>query len=107
MERVRRHKIWVVWLLLAVFTLPFAVKAVHSYRTAGPSGHGCSGTSHSHHDYSDCPVCQFTLSSFTEATVAGSGFRVLLFDFEPVLSFQPGFCQQVHLSYGLRAPPGA
>jgi hypothetical protein len=107
MERIRRHKAWVVWLLLAVFTLPFAVKTVHRSRTAGDPEHSCSGESHSHHDYSDCPVCRFILSPFIETGVVESGFRVILFNFEPAVSIQPGSRQQVPLSCGLRGPPPA
>jgi hypothetical protein len=106
MERVKRHKVWVVWLLLAVFALPFAAKTAHIYHTANHEEHGCSDKSQSsHHDCNNCPVCQFTLSSFTEATFIDYDFRTIISDFEPAISFQNKPYQQVLFSYGLRAPP--
>ncbi|MDR1182007.1 MAG: hypothetical protein LBL13_08525 [Bacteroidales bacterium] len=105
MERVKRHKVWLVWLLLAIFTLPFVVKAIHIHHTAEHSEHSCSDKSHSRHDCGNCPVCQFILSSFTEATVVDYDFRVMHSNFEPIISFQNNPYQQVLISYGLRAPP--
>lgn len=105
MERVKRHKVWAVWLLLAVFTLPFAVKSVHIYHTAEHSQHNCSDPSYEHHNCSDCPICQFALSSFTEAVVLGYDFRIILYGFVYVIPFQNNPYQQVLIPYGLRAPP--
>jgi hypothetical protein len=105
MERVKRHKVWVVWLLLAVFAIPFAVKTVHIYHTAEHLEHSCHDESHAHHDCHDCSVCQFTLSSFTEATVAAYDFKVVSYHVRPVISFQKKPYQKVLISYGLRAPP--
>jgi hypothetical protein len=105
MERAKRDKIWVVWLLSAVLTMPFAVKTIHICHAAEHSEHSCSDESHAHHDCNDCPVCQFTLSSFTEATVADYDFTVIPCRFEAVISLWKKPYRQVLISYGLRAPP--
>jgi hypothetical protein len=105
MERAKRDKGWLVWLLLAVFTTPFAVKAVHIHHAAECSEHRCSDGPHAHHDCNDCPVCRFVLSSFTEATVVDYDFRVISCNCRPVLSFRKKSYRQVLISYGLRAPP--
>jgi hypothetical protein len=103
MEKVKRHKVWIVWLLLAVFTIPFAVKAVHIYHAS--ERHSCHNESHAHHDCNDCPVCQFTLPSFTEATVVDYDFKAVPYHVKPVISFQKKPYQKVLIAYGLRAPP--
>jgi hypothetical protein len=105
MERAKRDKIWVVWLLSAVLTMPFAVKIIHICHAAEHSEHSCSDEPHAHHNCNDCPVCQFTLSSFTEATVADYDFTVIPCRFEAVISLWKKPYRQVLISYGLRAPP--
>ncbi|MDR1154410.1 MAG: hypothetical protein LBL04_06840 [Bacteroidales bacterium] len=103
MARVKRHKIWAVWLLSVVFILPFAVTAVHIYHitAAEHSEHSCSDS----HDCSDCPICRFILSFFTEIAVVDDGFKVISFGFKPVIFFQNKPFRQLLISYGLRAPP--
>lgn len=108
MERVKKLEVWKIWLLLAVFTLPFVVKTVHIYHTEEHSEHTCcSDKSHSHHDCNNCLICQFTLSAFTEAAAVCYDFRVIYFDFGPIIFFQNNPYQQVTITYGLRAPPAA
>ncbi|MDR0750069.1 MAG: hypothetical protein LBF62_10960 [Tannerellaceae bacterium] len=102
MERVKRHKVWMVGLLLAVFMIPFAVKAVHIHEH---SGHSCHDESHARHDCHDCPVCQFTLSSFTEAAIADYDFKAVSYPVKPVISSGERPYQEVPVFYGLRAPP--
>lgn len=105
MEKVKKHKPWVVWLLLAVFALPSAVKILHINHIAEHSEPCCSDESHPHHDCNKCPICQFTLSTFTETIVSDFNFRVISFGPEPVIFFQNNTYQQVLFSYKLRAPP--
>lgn len=106
MERVNRYKVWTIWLLLAIFTLPFAVKAIHVHSAEEHSEHGCCpDKSHSHHDCNDCLICQFALSTFTETTFVCYDVSIIYFDFEPIIFLQNNPIQQVIIPYGLRAPP--
>jgi hypothetical protein len=51
----------VIWLLLAVFALPFTAKSIHLRHIDTD----CAG--HAHHDSDNCPVCHFALFSFIKA----------------------------------------
>jgi hypothetical protein len=76
MKKKTIGKIIMVWLLTAVFMLPFVVRFVHSHYI-DTTCVGCDG--HAHHDSDNCPVCHFALFSFVKAeqielaVVAASG----------------------------------
>lgn len=57
------------WLLLVIFTMPIVAKEGHIYLHEYQSAHHAhaDGTHHTEHDCSTCAICQFTMSSFTEA----------------------------------------
>lgn len=105
MVRIKGYIVLVVWLLLAVFTLPTAAQSIHIYRTVEHAGHHCEDAPH--HDCDDCPICQFTYSSFTETRLDQYNFEVIHSDFKHVFSYNATPDRQVIFVHGLRAPPAA
>lgn len=106
MEQLIKHKVWVVWLLAAVLALPFAVKTVHIYQNNIHAEHeNCSEHSHSHHDCDNCPVCRFTLLTFTEATYIDYDFSIIPVCVVFAIPYRNSVYQRILFSYGLRAPP--
>ena len=102
MDRLTKNRILVVWLFLAIFSLPFVVKTVHIYHL--DEEHGCCADAN-HHDSGTCPVCQFTLSSFTESPLFSYDFKVTVVYSKPYISFCDKIYRHDLNSYGLRAPP--
>lgn len=114
MRLTDRYRLWGVYLLIAIFTLPSITQTVHScledsivstlqYSTAN-KGFNTEKSGHSHHCES-CPICQFTLYSFEEADI-------LAIDFHTSEQCTKLFCQHLKWSaqqeftlFQLRAPP--
>jgi hypothetical protein len=85
------------WLLAALMVAPFAVMPLHLADCSGQEGAG-------HHNCTDCPVCSFIFSSFTEpeTVVAATiicyrNYKIFLHSCEPVI--------RVIRCFNLRAPP--
>ncbi|MCK9155479.1 MAG: hypothetical protein M0P12_05135 [Paludibacteraceae bacterium] len=101
MERLTKHRVLIVWLMMAIFALPFIVKIVHICTSEEVE---CCADG-DHHDCNTCPVCQFTLSTFTESPVISYDFTVTPVYYEPFISYCEDIHKFAHEAYGLRAPP--
>lgn len=89
------------WLLAALLVMPVAVRAIHLWEEE----HGTAESAHPHHDCGSCPICQFTLSTFTETEFVVCDLEYIPAPMEPVASFYDRPCSPIPVSYGLRAPP--
>jgi len=113
MKRYITDKTVLVGLLLVVFTLPYVVKSAHLYHYGYRvskclhTDH-CSHTEHpehSEHDCTNCPVCQFAISFFTETELVHTPAIIQVID-SVILS---EYKEEIHISCftanHLRAPP--
>ena len=98
-----KANIIIAWLLSAVFITPAIIKTVHVYQNEcyGELSHSESNQ----HDCSNCYICQFILSFFTEAALFVSNKTQETLTSKLYLLYQEkGFSSVVLLNY-LRAPP--
>jgi hypothetical protein len=62
-KKAKQYRVMAAWLLLVVFSMPFAVKSVHACILHETS----SGQRAASHDCTNCPICHFFFSYFTSA----------------------------------------
>lgn len=67
MARKRLHLIIIAWTLLITLMPVFIVKALHTHDEGDVYASATSSPSHAHGGGSDCLICSFSLSPFTEA----------------------------------------
>ncbi|MDR1673363.1 MAG: hypothetical protein LBS09_07915 [Bacteroidales bacterium] len=103
MKKKASGKIILIWLLAAVFMLPFVVKSVHSH-CIDVACAGCDG--HTHHDSDNCPVCQFALFSFVKADQVEFAVAVSSGMMLPVIRRDKSYLCFVCPCY-VRGPPAA
>ncbi|MDR1415357.1 MAG: hypothetical protein LBI96_06060 [Odoribacteraceae bacterium] len=66
MKKSAKNRIFLAWLLMAVFLSPFAVKGVHACHPAGVT----AGNGHATHDCTSCAICHFAYFCFVDADEA-------------------------------------
>jgi hypothetical protein len=89
-------------LLAVVLALPFTAKTLHLYHSID-----CEAGDHAPHDCDTCPICCFTLSTFTEAFPADCTFAAPVAGRATVFPLREKIYSPLCIPYGLRAPPVA
>lgn len=96
-----RKRKFIAWLLLMTLMPFFMVKTFHHHEEDAVC-HSDSGNSHdSSHQ---CPVCNFTLSPFTQVETLQLHIVLPVFDYQPKITVDK-VCQVKSYPYYLRAPP--
>jgi len=103
-----------VWLMTAVFAMPFVVRSMHTFVAEYGSSHCISHCSHHHgednhhgnsHDCNTCPVCKYVISSFDRTeTVSLAIHSSTSCSILPVANAEKGFTP-FYATISLRAPP--
>jgi hypothetical protein len=98
MERDTKRKM-LVGLLTVLLALPYTIQSthIHSFDTA-------TATADSSHDCNNCPICQFSFSSFTEAEALVYAPLLSPSTFIPAIPQDKPYISH-YLSPTLRAPP--
>ncbi|AVM52390.1 hypothetical protein [Bacteroides zoogleoformans] len=105
MERKRKNKVFVAWLLLLTLMPFFAVKALHFHHSEAEISACHSGETHSHTS-DDCAICHFMLSPFTQAESFQIHIYLSFFNYQPIYATDKD-CPTIPYPYHLRAPPTA
>jgi hypothetical protein len=107
-KRQTNHRIFLAGLFAVIFSIPLITRTVHIYQNEC-EGEVCSHSDehkhHAKHDCNTCLLCQFALSTFTEARLSTP--EVVQFVFrrsEFIIRQEKGFSAVVS-SHQLRAPP--
>ncbi|MDR1896054.1 MAG: hypothetical protein LBR10_04600 [Prevotellaceae bacterium] len=97
------NKLVIIWLLLTVFVLPLVVQAIHIHHH---HRHDicCKENGHHHHDCNNCPICNFTFSSFVKSDFIELLCTQALYPYEPAVCIEKIYIS-VDLSRRLRGPP--
>jgi hypothetical protein len=101
-KRTGKNKLFIAWMLVAIWLAPQVAKPVHVYHHGGEK----TECAHAKGGCENCPVCHFTFSLFVEADAPDNGIFLSYDAVEPVpypdrASFSP-----VSFSH-LRGPPVA
>jgi hypothetical protein len=94
-----------VWLLLAVFTMPVIVKTTHIYSSCILEKN--TDNSHSQHDCNTCLICKFAFTAFTGDACIYYDFSVIHDNSKQDISACNKSYKIFFVYYGLRAPPMA
>ncbi|MCR5077154.1 MAG: hypothetical protein K6A82_03850 [Prevotella sp.] len=100
-------RIFIAWMLLALFMLPMAVKSVHVCQVDGQLSTATHSTGHHSqgHNADDCAICNFAFFSFLKAaTVHLDAVAVLFIGFLFIASVTTYVRPEVEVT-SLRAPP--
>ncbi|MDR1896140.1 MAG: hypothetical protein LBR10_05050 [Prevotellaceae bacterium] len=89
-----------VWLFLAIFITPYVAKSAHMHVHADV----CPGAGHAKHDCDNCPVCQFSFSSFVETEPLEIRIPVARHAVDPVV-YQEHILLHAFFPRCLRGPP--
>lgn len=101
MRENAKGRIFIAWLLFMTLMPFFMVKTFH-YHEEDAVCHSDNGNSHdSSHQ---CPVCNFTLSPFTQVETLQLHIVLPVFDYQPEITVDK-VCQVKSYPYYLRAPP--
>ena len=101
MRENAKGRIFIAWLLLMTLMPFFMVKTFHHHEEDAVC-HSDSGNSHdSSHQ---CPVCNFTLSPFTQVETLQLHIVLPVFDYQPKKTVDK-VCQVKSYPYYPRAPP--
>ena len=98
-----KSRVIIAWVLFMALMPFFVVKAVHHHEESEIAVcHSEDG--HSQNPCDQCPICDFTLSPFTQAESFHTQVIIPVFDYEPVCYVNMVSCQLID-SHDLRAPP--
>jgi hypothetical protein len=100
MKVIAKHRIVVAGLLLFLFVIPFVAKPIHSHHY----NKTCTENRQAQHNSDDCPICQFTISTFVQA-VAFASIDFPAFNFQKPFTYHKNTCSGISFSYHLRGPP--
>jgi hypothetical protein len=99
MRRLQNRKKLLSLLMVTLMVLPFVIRTVHL-----ETCHRQEDARYMHHNCTDCPVCCFAFSLFTETetfdivkTVYNLNYKIFICDYEIV--------DRIIYSFNLRAPP--
>lgn len=102
------NRIVLSWFLSVIFIIPYVAKGIHIYQNeyCEELCSHCEGHHDHEHHCDTCPICQFVLSTFTEADFDKPDNGLTEFCCTPVHSFfnDKKYDSVTHLDY-LRAPP--
>lgn len=99
-----KSRIVIAWLLFMTLMPLFVVKAVHHHGESETAACQSADGEHSHNPCGQCPVCQFTLSPFTQAEAFHAEVIIPVSDYEVVYRVQ-SISRRLIRSHHLRAPP--
>ncbi len=102
MREKAKGRICIAWLLLVTLMPFFMVKTFHHHEGRDVACHSQDG--HSQGDSHQCPVCNFTLSPFTQAETFQLHIILPVVDFRPEITVDK-VCYAKPYPYHLRAPP--
>lgn len=83
--------------------LPVAGKTLHIYHSMWEEHTNCANETH--HNCSDCPICQFTFSTFTSSSAIECDYSIVAIHYKYVIPYCDLIYQRLNLPYGLRASP--
>src|SRR3712207_3435754 len=102
------RRVFIAWMLMAIFLLPFIVKSVHVCAVDDAATYGTSQAAGQHspgHDADNCAICHFTLFSFTKAATLVLQALVVVTTGVFVCMVVPKCRQRQVAVVSLRAPP--
>ena len=99
-----KGRIGIAWMLFMTLMPLFVVKTIHHHGKIEIAACQSADGEHSHRSCDQCPVCQFTLSPFTQAEDFHAEVIIPVSDYEPVYLAQSMGYRLIHSHY-LRAPP--